>query len=210
MPKIKIPRKNISLDMTAMCDVAFLLLSFFILTTTFRPEEPIAIDSPSSVSDIELPEKNNIIISVGKKGEVFYAIDPQDRIAVLDKVIAESRIPFTDRQKVAFESVAAVGVPLNQLPGYLDIEKSKRNSLPKVGIPIDTPTTSDKNELRTWLRASIAVAGKKKTKEERKLTFTVKGDGATKYDNVKWVISTLQDFNINTFNLITSLERKKK
>jgi biopolymer transport protein ExbD len=210
MPKIKIPRKNISLDMTAMCDVAFLLLSFFILTTTFRPEEPIAIDSPSSVSDIELPEKNNIIISVGKKGEVFYAIDPQDRLAVLEKVTAESRIPFTDRQKAAFQSVAAVGVPLNQLPGYLDIEKGKRNALPKVGIPIDTPTTSDKNELRTWLRASIAVARTKGTKEERKLTYTVKGDGATKYDNVKWVISTLQDFNINTFNLITSLERKKK
>lgn len=210
MPKIKIPRKNISLDMTAMCDVAFLLLSFFILTTTFRPEEPLVVDSPSSVSDIELPEKNNIIISIGKKGEVFYGFDQQDRIKVLEKVSAQTGVPFTEKQKTAFFNMSAVGTPMDELPGFLDIEKSKRNSLPKKGIPIDTPTTSDKNELRTWLRASIDVAKVKKTKEERKLHFTVKGDGAAKYDNVKWVIATLQDFNINSFNLITSLERRKK
>jgi biopolymer transport protein ExbD len=210
MPKIKIPRHNISLDMTAMCDVAFLLLSFFILTTTFRPEEPIAVDSPSSISDLEMPEKGNVIISIGKKGEVFYGIDAIDRAEVLKAVAGETGLPLSNKQIKAFEEMSAVGVPLDELPGYLDIDKSKRNEIQKKGIPIDTPTTSAKNELSKWIRASSAVARKKATKEERKLNFTVKGDGGAKYDRVKTVISTLQDFNINTFNLITLLERKQK
>lgn len=209
MPKIKIPRKNISLDMTAMCDVAFLLLSFFILTTTFRPEEPIAVDSPSSISDLEMPEKGNVIISIGKKGEVFYAVDAIDREAVLKAIAGETGLPLSNKQIQAFGEMAAVGVSLDELPGFLDIEKSKRNELPKRGIPLDTPTTSAKNELGKWIRASTAVARTKATREERRLNFTVKGDGGAKYDRIKTVISTLQDFNINSFNLITSLERKK-
>ena len=47
MGRAKLPRKSTNIDMTAMCDVAFLLLSFFILTTKFKPAEAIAVETPS-------------------------------------------------------------------------------------------------------------------------------------------------------------------
>jgi biopolymer transport protein ExbD len=71
MPKVKIPRKNISLDMTAMCDMAFLLLTFFMLTTKFKPDEPLVVDTPTSISEIKIPESNLMVISIGKEGQVF-------------------------------------------------------------------------------------------------------------------------------------------
>jgi len=72
MKKVAIKRRGISTDMTAMCDVAFLLLTFFILTTQFKPDEPVIVDTPKSVSEIKLPESNIILIHIDKSGAVFF------------------------------------------------------------------------------------------------------------------------------------------
>ena len=77
MPKVKIARKSVSLDMTAMCDVAFLLLTFFMLTTKFKPEEAVAVDIPASVSQIQIPDKNIMMISVREDGAIFFGVDDQ-------------------------------------------------------------------------------------------------------------------------------------
>jgi biopolymer transport protein ExbD len=61
--------------MTAMCDVAFLLLTFFILTATAKIPEPIAVDTPNSTVKSKLPENNLVTITVGKgKENMFFDI----------------------------------------------------------------------------------------------------------------------------------------
>ncbi len=56
MPRVKVPRKSTAVDMTAMCDVAFLLLTFFILTATARQPDPLDITTPSSTVQFKVPE----------------------------------------------------------------------------------------------------------------------------------------------------------
>lgn len=198
MPKIKIPRKSVSLDMTAMCDVAFLLLSFFMLTTTFKPEEPIQVDAPTSVSELKMPEKDNVVISIGRKGEVFFGIDGESaRVRILERVAASKNVSFTAAQKKAYSQLAAHGVPVQQLPSFLDLPSEKRSGVVKKGIPVDTADT--KNEFRHWIKAAID--------EKRKLNYVIKGDGSADFKTVKWVIATMQELKVNRFVLVTSLER---
>ena len=58
MPKVKIKRKSTFVDMTAMTDVAFLLLTFLLLTANFLKQEAVVVSAPSSVSEIKIPETN--------------------------------------------------------------------------------------------------------------------------------------------------------
>lgn len=50
MGKIKVKRKSTLIDMTAMSDVTVLLLTFFMLTSTFLQKEPTQVVTPPSVS----------------------------------------------------------------------------------------------------------------------------------------------------------------
>ena len=81
MPKVKPHRTSPSLDMTPMVDLAFLLVTFFMLTTKFAPEETVVVDTPSSISDIKLPENNVITLTIDSKKRVFFGVDaPQTKI----------------------------------------------------------------------------------------------------------------------------------
>ena len=75
MSKVKIPRKSTLVDMTAMCDVAFLLLTFFMLTSNFTKKEPVVVNTPSSISEIKIPETDILMILVDSKGKIFVGID---------------------------------------------------------------------------------------------------------------------------------------
>ena len=75
MPKFKKARVSVRVDMTPMVDVAFLLLTFFMLTTQFRPPEEVQISLPSSHSAIKLPESKVMLISIGKDDRVFLGFD---------------------------------------------------------------------------------------------------------------------------------------
>ena len=57
-------RIGISIDMTPMVDVAFLLLIFFMCTTQFKPPEKDKITLPESNSESKSPESNIITIAV--------------------------------------------------------------------------------------------------------------------------------------------------
>jgi len=197
MPKVKIPRKSTLIDMTAMCDVAFLLLTFFMLTTQFKSDESVIVDLPSSISEIKLPDTDILNISVTRDGRVFFSIDNKNysRERLLNKISEKyPQLQFTAEEEKAFVLTGSIGVPLAQLKGYLDLDETERKLYPQPGIPVD----STNNELGVWV-----MQGRLSNPNVR---ITIKGDQECSWPIIKKVMDTLQDKNVNKFNLITDLE----
>lgn len=209
MPKLKVKRKGTWIDMTAMTDVAFLLLTFFMLTAKFRTAEPVAVDLPASRSELKLPESNVMVISIDKEGRVFFNVDNQKvRANLLDRMAGLYGISFTENQKNEFILLESFGVPIANLPALLDLDNDARNNARQPGIPVDT-TGGVKNELSDWVHQARLADNELRTKGEIDspgLRIAVRGDGYAPYPYVQKVINTLQDRKINTFNLITTLK----
>lgn len=197
MPKVKVPRKSTLIDMTAMCDVAFLLLTFFMLTTQFKADESVIVDTPSSISEIKLPDTDILNITVSNDGRVFFHIDNKNdtRVRLLQRISEKyPELEFTPEEIKAFELTGNVGVPLSQFKGFLDLEDVERKAYNQPGIPVD----STNNELGMWI-----MQGRLTNPNVR---ITIKGDQACPWPVMKKVMDTLQDKNVNKFNLITDLE----
>ena len=77
MSRIKAKRIGFRIDMTPMVDVAFLLLTFFMLTTKFRPPEMVRIDLPSSHSQLKLPESDVLTVTVGGDNTFMMGVSSQ-------------------------------------------------------------------------------------------------------------------------------------
>lgn len=199
MPKVKIKRKSTLIDMTAMCDVASLLLTFFILTATARQPEPLPVDIPSSTVTIKLPDTDISTLTVGQ-GKVFFGVVGQDvRINMLQRIGEKYGIEFTEQEKLRFSLIESFGVPVANLKEFIAMSGNDRNKLQQPGIPKD----STNNELNEWiLQARYA------TKEihNQDLRFSIKGDSNEEYPVIRDVIDILQSQKINKFSLITSLE----
>lgn len=195
MPKIKLPRKSTIIDMTAMCDMAFLLLTFFMLTTKFRPEEPVIVDTPSSVSEIKLPDTDILTITVDDGGRIFFGIDGQHtRQQMINYMGQKYNLNLTDEEIYQFTLLSTFGMPVNGLKSYLHLRPDERTAVFAPGMPCDSLS----NELAEWIVAARL--------SNPKLRIAIKADGKTKYPVIKQVIGTLQEKKINKFNLITDLE----
>lgn len=196
MPKVKIKRKDTAVDMTAMTDVAFLLLTFFILTSNFIKKEPVQVNTPSSISKIKIPDVNVMQVLINADGKIFFGVDGQhERIELLDKVGEIYKIEFTDREKKTFSNINSFGVPVEQLKSYLALPDSKRD-LPEnnPGIPID----SLNNQFKVWVKTARGSDISKR--------LAIKGDKSVSYAVVKQVMDALQDIKESRYNLLTSLE----
>lgn len=199
MPKIKLKRKNISLDMTAMCDMAFLLLTFFILTSKFKPEESVVVDTPSSVAEEKVPESNIMTISIDKDGRVFFGIEEQsDRIKLLDLMAEKYGLSFSDTEKKRFALLTSFGMPMGGLKKFLGLDKTEQTEVKQPGIP----AYKNKNELYDWVIYSRAINPKSQ--------IAIKGDKETLHSVTERVITTLQEQNATKFSLITTLELRPK
>ncbi|MCC9136412.1 ExbD/TolR family protein [Pontibacter silvestris] len=195
MPKAKVKRTKPSLDMTPMVDLAFLLVTFFMLTTKFAPDEAVVVDPPSSQSVIKLPDTNVITITVDNEDRIFFGVDGQQtKEKLIDKMASKYGVGFTEEEKKTFSLLANFGVPVSQLKSYLDMEPDQRKEVQQPGIPAD----SANNELGDWVHQTRL--------SNPKVIIAIKGDADVNYETVQRVISTLQDRNINRFNLITSRE----
>ncbi|HTD98410.1 MAG TPA: biopolymer transporter ExbD [Mucilaginibacter sp.] len=202
MSRIKIPRKSTAIDMTAMCDVAFLLLTFFILTAKLKQEDPLQVDTPAATTKVLFPDIDVATITVGK-GKVFFGAEGTDvRMQMLEAMGTKYNQTFTPEEKKRFSQIPTFGVPMNQLKQFINLSEDQKKKYTQPGIQVDTTSTS---ELYNWIHeARVAVA----TLRNKPLRFAIKGDAKQVYPEVKIVIDMLQKQSVNKFSLITSLKDK--
>jgi len=201
MPKVKMPRKSTNVDMTAMCDVAFLLLTFFMLATKFKPDEPVVVKTPSSISEIPIPDVNIMLITVDPKGRIFFSIDNKNmRRSLIESVDDYKKLGLNEVEKTKFSIGASIGVPFNQLKSYLDLTPESQGAYDAKapGVPSDTTVLSEQNELAAWIRMA--------RNTNPQVRIVIKADADASYPAVKTVIRTLEGWKIYKFNLLTSLK----
>src|ERR1043165_3883329 len=125
MAEVQSSKGSPSLDMTPMVDLAFLLVTFFMLTATSRVTEPVVVDTPSSTADKLLP-KNVIMISIDDKGRPFYNINNSDvRMKTLQKMGEQYKISFTKKELETFGGMTSFGVPMASLKKYINMEDAE-------------------------------------------------------------------------------------
>ncbi|TGD57420.1 ExbD/TolR family protein [Flavobacterium humi] len=202
MAKVKTQKKAAAIDMTAMCDVAFLLLTFFILTATAKQPEPLPVDTPSSTVQTKLPESDLATLTVGK-GKVFFGVTGKEvRVRTLELMGVKYGVAFSPEERQKFSLIDGFGVPMANLKQVIAMTSTERNQKDlQPGIPKD----SLDNQLKEWIyNARIAtkeIAGKE-------LKVAIKGDAKQEYPEIKKVMDILQDQQINQFNLVTGLRGK--
>lgn len=193
--RIKKSNETPELDMNPMVDMAFLLVSFFMLTTTFKTIEPVTVNKPSSTSNIKVPEKNMMKITIDNDGAVFFGIDNKfTRQALLNKITLINDLEFTEDQVSAFSLLSGTGVAMNKLPTYLSLSVEDQQLYEQTGIPCQ----GERNELREWILTTRLINPNHRV--------SVLADRDTPYQYIRCVINTLQDLRIYRFNLVTDLE----
>lgn len=196
MARVKPKRRGPSMDLTAMSDMAWLLLSFFILTSNFREPETIPVVTPTSVSNEKMAEENMMIAKIDGKGNYLLSFEEKDRIAVLERMGEKYQVRFTDAEKKAFKSLPEFGVPMAEMRQFLNLPHDKQVQY-NPGIPLDT--IGGKNiEVVDWIFEAKEV--------NPDLFLAIKGDQGAEYKQFKTLIKQLQEKNMNKFQLITSQE----
>ena len=187
--------------MTPMVDLFTLLLTFFILTATFRPQESAPVDVPFSVSEKPMMDANVMTVLIAKDNRIFFNIDngPDTILKFRPKILAEMgkryNIEFTEDELRLFEKTGTgVGVPIQEMKAYLDSKDADQKAALETGVPID----STDNQLALWILFARQINPAVQT--------MIKGDADVEFPIVKEVLDILQDKNVNRFNLITSLE----
>lgn len=198
MAKVKMSKKATSIDMTAMCDVSFLLLTFFILTATARQPEPLPVDTPASTVQTKLPESDLATITVGK-GKIFYDLKGRDvRKKALELMGQKYGITFSNEEAEKFSMMEGFGVPIQNLKQIIEMKSADRVKAGQPGVPKD----SLDNQLKEWIYnsriANIEV-------NDKELQIAIKGDATEEYPEIKKIMDILQDQKINSFNLVTGL-----
>lgn len=206
MPSVKMPRKSTDTDMTPFVDVAFLILSFFMLATKFKPPEPVEVTMPYSVSADKLMQKDAIWVTIDSISRVFFSISSETDKTIYSKLAAglnsERKLGLSSAEENAlaatFMAGYPVGVPFASLKQLLTIPPKEQANLKQPGIPVLDSAT---NELVWWVSAAkSAMAGKKD------VLFLIKGDGISKFPTFEGVLNAMKRNEQFKYHLITTPE----
>lgn len=203
MGKVKIKKADIWIDMTPMSDVMVLLLTFFMLTSTFVKNEAVKVNTPGSVSEIKVPENNVLTVLVDNKGKIFVGMDtPAKMETLLSDMAAKYGVSLTKKQLETGRSAASIGVSMKDLSSLLSLETEALNAAQAdKGIPTDS-VKGGMSEFQDWVNAAYEANG-----EDMKLA--IKADSKTPYKVIKKMMSELQDMSRNRYYLITSLKTQE-
>ena len=201
MPSVKLPRKSTDTDMTPFVDIAFLILSFFIMATKFKPPDPVEITTPGSVLSQKLPETNAVLIIVDSSNRVFFSVlsekDPAKMDAIIQGINTSRQLGLTPAEMANYRKTFAVGVPFGNLKQLLAMDANDQKKLKQPGIPV---MDSANNELYIWImEAKRAFAGER-------LNYLIKGDANSKYPAFEAVVSALKRNEEFKYNLVTALD----
>jgi biopolymer transport protein ExbD len=201
MAKVKPHRKKPTLDMTPVVDLAFLLVTFFMLSAKFKAPEPVIVDTPSSTSDLVVKEENLVTLLVSNDGKVFFNVDNQDtRYNLISKLSEAKGLNLTPEEMTTFSISSSFGMPFSKMKSFLALPSDERQKITQEGIPCD----SLNNELKDWLvvtRTGLGIP----------FRYAIKGDAKSDYKIVDQVINPpyrLKELRVNKFNLITTLEKE--
>ena len=204
MGKLKIKKSDVWIDMTPMSDVMVLLLTFFMLTSTFVKNEPVKVNQPSSVSEIKVPEIDVLNILVDKEGKVFMRMDNEnDILAVIQDMNDKCGLDLNAKEMKAFQTDPMWGVTIqdNKLKKYLNLPTEKMTEYitgSEAGIPLDSlESLGNKSEFQLWVESATS---------QKDMKIAIKADSETPYANIKKLMSELQDMDQNRYYLITSLK----
>ena len=203
MGKIKIEKKDIWIDMTPMSDVMTLLLCFFMLTSTFLTPEPVKVNTPSSVSEVKVPENDVLNILVSPEGNIYVGSENKNTMQeMMETVTDKFGISLNGAQLKNFREDAMIGAPMAVFTDYYSLDKEKMGEeIQRLSIPLDS-IDGGKSEFQEWVAAA--------RDSNPDIRLAIKADGATSYAVIKKMMSELQDMNENRYQLITNLDTKKQ
>ena len=235
MGKVKIKKKETRIDMTAMSDVTVLLLTFFMLTSTFLQKEPVQVITPPSVSEEKVPVANLLSVLVSPEGKVYLEVlgsqDSTDnkkygsenvRANMLQNMAEQynathpgANISFTDQELATFSKLNAFGVPITAMRKWLNMESEDRDKALQqegAGIPISMNEDPNKlNEFQMWVRAAYNSVDPELQEAIVKGTgIAIKADQTTPYSVVNVVMDNLQTIKMNKFTLMTALKTEEE
>ena len=208
MGKVKIKKADVWIDMTPMSDVMVLLLTFFMLTSTFVKNEAVKVNTPGSIMETKVPENNVLSILIDKHGKVFLGMDkPGDFTNVLTTMTDQFGIQLNGQQLETFRTATCVGVPMDEIPALLSLDDTKLNEyMATKGIPTDSIEKDGQkgmSEFQLWVQAARDNNGPD-------MKLALKADADTPYGVVKKVMSELQDMSENRYYLITSYKKQQE
>ncbi len=232
MGKVKIKKKETRIDMTAMSDVTVLLLTFFMLTSTFLQKEPVTVITPPSVSEEKVPDANLLSILVSPEGKVFLEVlgskdstmkSETVRADLLKNMVSEykkthpsANLAFTNKEIETFSKLNAFGVPITKMKEWLNLEPDQRDkfleSEQNPGVPINmNEDPNNPNEFQMWIRAAYnSVNPELQESMVKGRGIAIKADQTTPYSVVNVVMDNLQTMKMNKFTLMTALKTEEE